>query len=366
MDLRQNRTWTLEGGGQQGDQGGAFNITVNNLSPQPICVVAVGPAGSDERGDNLLGSAALEAGEKKEFALDAGAHAVWAEDCSDAYLGVLWEVEQPEVLTIGGPGRTTNLLVQNDLEVDVCEIKISPPDEEDWGDNWLQEEGGAIRAGKAWRFWVEPGLYDVLARDCEGEELERVDDVDLSQDRSWTLGGGFSFADAGEDDVTDSDDTYTDYVELQDDTGAIQLEVPAAWDDVDGSPMTQDDGTPYAASIRAAPDLGAHWDYQAPGVRFAAHASAPGKMTVDRALEIFDYSDECEYVGREPYSDSLYEGAYDHYTNCAGTDVALYVVVAFPEDETYVNIIIIQALTDADLEAADHALATFQVVGDLP
>ncbi len=190
VDLTQNRTWTLGGGGQEGDQGNGdkFTITVHNLSPLPICSVAIVSAGSSEGGDNWLGSATLGTGQSKEFAVDAGSYDVWAEDCSNAYLGVLWAVDQPEVLTIGGSGRTSNLFVQNNLEADVCEIKISPVDAEDWGDDWLQEEGATIRTGRIWRFWVEPGIYDILARDCDGEDLERVDDVDLNENRSWTLG----------------------------------------------------------------------------------------------------------------------------------------------------------------------------------
>ena len=180
------------------------------------------------------------------------------------------------------------------------------------------------------------------------------------------LEAAFSFADAGEDDVADAGESYSDYVLLKDDTGAIQLEVPAEWNDVDGKLLTRDDGTPLAASIIAAPDLDAYWDFQAPGIEFSSQPIIPGKLTIDQALEIFDYGDDCEYVGREPYSDPLYEGAYDHYTNCSGTSSALFVVATFPEDETFVNIIVIKALTDADLDAADYALATFSVVGDLP
>jgi serine protease Do len=180
------------------------------------------------------------------------------------------------------------------------------------------------------------------------------------------LEAAFSFADAGEEDVTASDETYSDYVQLTDDTGAIKLEAPAQWGDVDGYPLLEDDGTPYAASIAAAPDLDALWDYEAAGVQFAAMPTAPGDLTAEAVLETFDYSDDCDYVGREPYSDPLYEGAYDHYTNCGGTGGALFVVASFPEDETYVNVVIVHALTDADLDAADHVLATFEVVGNLP
>ena len=134
-----------------------------------------------------LGSETLEAGEWQEFAVDAGAYDVAVQDCSDAYLGVLWDVEEAEVLTIGGPGRTANLIVQNDLEVQVCEIGISPTESAEWGNNWLQEPGAVITPGTAWRFWLEPGLYDMLARDCDGEDLERFDDVDFTTNQRWVL-----------------------------------------------------------------------------------------------------------------------------------------------------------------------------------
>lgn len=188
VDLSQSQTWTLGDDGQEGDAGDTFEITVTNQSPQSICSVSIVPSGTEE-GNNQLGTTTIESGQSKDFAIDAGAaYDVWANDCDDAYLGVIWDVDQPRELTIGGSGRTSNLLVKNNLEVKVCEIKISPSDADDWGDDWLQEEGAEIRAGKTWRFWVEPGTYDVIARDCDGEDLEQVDKVDLSKDRTWTLG----------------------------------------------------------------------------------------------------------------------------------------------------------------------------------
>jgi hypothetical protein len=192
VDLTWDRTWTVGEDDQEEEQGRGdqFDITVRNESHGHICVLKIAPSDSDDWGDNRMGAPSLGPGGSRTYAVDAGGtYDVAAQDCDDAFLGILWKVEGPETLTIGGPGRTSDLIVRNDLEVDVCEIKISLVDSDDyWGVNWLQEEGSVITAGTAWRFWVAPGIYDIVARDCQGEDLQRVYDVDFSKNQQWVLG----------------------------------------------------------------------------------------------------------------------------------------------------------------------------------
>src|SRR3546814_15670059 len=56
--------------------------------------------------------------------------------------------------------------------------------------------------------------------------------------------------------LDDTGEEYADYVQITDDSGSISVEVPSEWADVDGTPITLDDGTELQ-NVSAAPDLAA-------------------------------------------------------------------------------------------------------------
>ncbi|MBN2004764.1 MAG: serine protease [Anaerolineae bacterium] len=177
----------------------------------------------------------------------------------------------------------------------------------------------------------------------------------------------FSFAQQGRDDVEDtgSADTYEEYVKIEDESSAIVMEVPAEWLDQDGGPWMNDDEV-LGASLSAAPDLEEfRSSYGTPGVFFAA-APLSGEFDADGLLDAVGEQESCTYEGRFDYQDELYTGRYDYYTECGDADSVMFVVVAAPEEEDFVTVIIMQAVTEADLEAADHVFNTFTVVGTLP
>lgn len=178
-----------------------------------------------------------------------------------------------------------------------------------------------------------------------------------------------SFADELDDDVVDQPAGDVTYVEVTDETGALTVEVPDSWSDSRGLPWDLDDEAPGAAgtTIVAAPsidDFLATWS--TPGMFFGASASLASILDYDGMLDSSTFEDECTYAGRDDYDDGLYVGRYDVYTDC-GNDGALFVVVAAgPSDGSFMVYVQVQAITDADLEALDHILATFEVVGELP
>ena len=160
--------------------------------------------------------------------------------------------------------------------------------------------------------------------------------------------------------------SYSDYVPVTDDTGAITMEVPVEWSDIDGS-VWEDEGEVVGAAIVASGDLDAfNNSYSVPGVIFVASASMVEMGTAGELLDIFSFSDDCIFEGRYDYEDALYSGYYDIYSGCDGTDVILVVVAALPEDGSFATLLVLQAVTDADLDAVDHILNTFVVVGTLP
>ena len=68
----------------------------------------------------------------------------------------------------------------------------------------------------------------------------------------------------------------------------------------------------------------------------------------------------------DPDGDQVYTGVYDQYSNCAGAGSVIIVLAAEPAAQNYSVVVQVQVVTDADLDALDHILNTFNVVGTLP
>jgi serine protease Do len=176
----------------------------------------------------------------------------------------------------------------------------------------------------------------------------------------------FSFADAYADDVADGASgasAYTDYVSVVDDTGSITVTVPAEWFDVDGEPVDLiGDGSAMAASITAAPDLvGFTNSWAVPGVEFIA-----GEALVELSpAEMLDFvaPDECASEGRDVYDDGAFSGLYEVFGGCAGSGTSYFVVATHSADGSVGVLVAVQVVTEADLEALDTVLATFDLAG---
>jgi serine protease Do len=179
----------------------------------------------------------------------------------------------------------------------------------------------------------------------------------------------FSFAEELEDTATveTSTDVYDEYVVIEDDTGAITVEVPAEWVDVDGAPYTDDEGRSII-DVRAASDLdGFFSSWDVPGMIFSASSDWATTTSEEELLDAFasDMEAQCTYSGREAYEDPAYVGVYDLYTDC-GDAFATYVIVgARPPEGNYLLVVHIQANTDRDFEALDRILSSFYVVGEV-
>ena len=91
-----------------------------------------------------------------------------------------------------------------------------------------------------------------------------------------------------------------------------------------------------------------------------------GDTAMGELLDLIDWSSSCTYEGRFDYEDPLYTGVYDVYSNCGGTTSKIVVVAAEPATQDYSVLVQVQVVTDADLDALDHILNTFVVLGTLP
>jgi serine protease Do len=180
----------------------------------------------------------------------------------------------------------------------------------------------------------------------------------------------FSFAQELGGDVASGGQTYSDYMTVQDDYGAIQVSIPSFWDQVDGSPWKIDNEV-IGASISAAADLDAFINtYSEPGVFFGV---SDDLATLGGYVQLLDayrdvFGPDCTFEGRYDYQDTAYEGKYDVFSDCAGSGNVMVLLSARPiQNKTaFLLVVTVNIMNDSDLDALDVILDTFDVVGSLP
>lgn len=168
--------------------------------------------------------------------------------------------------------------------------------------------------------------------------------------------------------ITDTG-AYSGYVSVSDDYGAIQMSIPAEWSDVDGSYWVSG-GETIGSAISAAADLDAFYNtWTESGVFFGA---SDDLAKLGGYVQLLDATREdftaCKLDGRYDYEDAVYRGRYDLYTNCGGQGSVFIVLTAVPISNPQLMLILveIQVTNEADFDALDQILATFDVIGVLP
>ena len=148
----------------------------------------------------------------------------------------------------------------------------------------------------------------------------------------------FSFADEIVEEVTVDDSggpaTYSAYQSITDDTGAIVVEVPVEWSDIDPSPIVEEDGStiPYIAAATSID--GFINNFTTSGMVFVKL-----EPTNDIAGTLNEYgggfADACTDLRVVDYSDLVFVGRYQVGDSCGGTESAIVVLAAVPEDGSY-------------------------------
>lgn len=170
----------------------------------------------------------------------------------------------------------------------------------------------------------------------------------------------FSFADQyADDDATPVGDSYEEYITIEDDSGTIAVSVPTAWSDVVGSPTDLGDGvaSPTLIASPSIADYNATWS--TPGMEFLASPT----LTQFSSAELLDLAapSECVSQGRNDYDDGFFVGQFEVFTDCGGTNTQFYVVASTSSDGSYGVLVAVQVVSDADLEALDNILGSFNV-----
>jgi len=170
--------------------GDKIEIKVVNKSPYDVCYAQISLESEETWGEDQLGDEeVIEPGDTKTFKMDAGTYDVLLRDCDAIPVKAAAEISSDTTITIGGPGMV-GLALDNQSSDTICGVYISPSNLDEWGEDWL---GAAedVLAGDQRIFFIEPGVYDLLAQDCEGAELAVEVEADLIEDwMTWTLSDG--------------------------------------------------------------------------------------------------------------------------------------------------------------------------------
>jgi serine protease Do len=191
-------------------------------------------------------------------------------------------------------------------------------------------------------------------------DTEEVLEGTLNGNEELTL--AFSFAEEFGDEVGDGSATTYEYMEVRDDDDILVMQVPTTWTDIDGGAW-EVDGEIVGNQIVAATSLSGYYDnWYTSGAFFGASQVLLDETEPGDLLDAWEFSGACTYDDRFDYEDPVYTGAYDVWFECGDTDTAFVVLEAYPPEGDFVVLVQVQVVTDADLDALDMILATFDVV----
>jgi serine protease Do len=183
----------------------------------------------------------------------------------------------------------------------------------------------------------------------------------------------FSFASELGGEVEGEEDgvaaTYDEYIVVQDDYSAIQVSVPASWSEIDGSAWVDSEEVIGAAITAAASIDNFNAYYTEPGVFFGATDDIARLGGYIQVLDVYRdwYREECTFEYREDYEDAAFEGAFDVFSNCLDSGNVLVILSAKPLNSTdLLVLVLVNIMSDSDLDALDEILSTFDVIGPLP
>lgn len=150
-----------------------------------------------------------------------------------------------------------------------------------------------------------------------------------------------------------------DFTVVTSDTGTIEVEVPARWSDVRDTPIESDSGDTWDR-VSASSDLDGYFDsWGVGGMDLLASEAAASSYTAEALLEEFGAPGACTLDNTDDYSDALYTGAFDYYTDCGGTESRFVVVALAADDGSHMVVLRAELASAADEAALQTMLSTF-------
>ena len=157
---------------------------VNNTENITVSYALFYGPGLDEWGENLLDDEVIGPGETVAFVLPKGEYTVIPMTFEYYVLPVARNISVDFRMEIGQEDKVP-ILVTNDTEVDIGFLDISPSESEDWGEDWLGDE--VIVAGFSMFFFVEPGTYDLMAKNLEEETVLAEYEIEVDGEKHFII-----------------------------------------------------------------------------------------------------------------------------------------------------------------------------------
>jgi hypothetical protein len=158
---------------------------------------------------------------------------------------------------------------------------------------------------------------------------------------------------------------YSEYTEITDNEEKIKVQVPTEWSDIETGEWFFR-GKNVGVFVAASADLGDFYSTRSqPGVLVGVSRSLAHTYNKEGllGLERRDFSRKCVHKGRFDYQNQFYSGQYDHFANCSGTPGVLIFTTDSADRKSLILIRII-VVSEADLQAVDTIMNSFQVLGD--
>ena len=159
--------------------------------------------------------------------------------------------------------------------------------------------------------------------------------------------------------------SYSGYTQITDNEEKIVVQVPVEWSDIETGPWMFKDKN-AGVFLAASANLSNFYSTQSQsGVLIGVSHSLAQTYNKEGllGLEKRDLSRQCAQKGRFDFRNQFYSGQYDHFTNCSGTPGLLIFTTASADQKSLI-MLRIAVVSDADLEAVDTIINTFQVLGD--
>ncbi|MBC8160209.1 MAG: trypsin-like peptidase domain-containing protein [Roseiflexaceae bacterium] len=157
---------------------------------------------------------------------------------------------------------------------------------------------------------------------------------------------------------------YSEYQTITHDTGAISVDVPVEWTVVSTDGTWSFNEEEIGVELGAAVSNEGFQDWTQPGVYIAVSRSLGETTTPDQLLDNYQFTDTCTSNAREDYDDNVYTGRYDYWSACDGKTTELYVVAFTPADTSFLGVLQVQVVGEADQVALERIIKSFQAKGD--
>ena len=155
---------------------------------------------------------------------------------------------------------------------------------------------------------------------------------------------------------------------ITDDLGALSIEVPNSWNQIDGTIWSEFWGDLHfeAANLSAAPDLENFFsDKENSGVMFSA---SNDWGAIGGYIQLLDgvkhwYSPSCIWKARNEFNNLVYEGAYDFWECSSGLGTVVISARPVSNPTAYLALVQVQGVTSMDDNIMERIMDTFDIVG---